>query len=157
MKAHVLLVTLLCGLTAQLQAQDASALEAQYKTCAKHYIPADKCTPEIYQQLKAKENAPVAQEKLYAPLPEKVIAAKTVVFINYSGTAKFGDDLYRQIKAWNRWQVVTDKTKADLILVLSPSETVPVVISSASAIARLFLTRSATWAALHPPKSKRLR
>ena len=41
-------------------AQDASALEAQYKTCSKHYIPADKCTPEIYQQLKAKDDAPLA-------------------------------------------------------------------------------------------------
>lgn len=60
MKAPVLLVMLLlCGLTAQLQAQDASALEAQYKTCAKHYIPADKCTSEIYQQLKDKDNAPL--------------------------------------------------------------------------------------------------
>jgi hypothetical protein len=39
--------------------QDAEALEAQYKTCAKHYIPAEKCTPEIYQQLKAKDNAPL--------------------------------------------------------------------------------------------------
>jgi len=55
----MLLLTLLCGLTAQLQAQDASALEAQYRTCAKHYIPADKSTPEIYQQLKAKDNAPL--------------------------------------------------------------------------------------------------
>src|ERR1041385_6845982 len=56
---YLLLVTLLCGLTAQVQAQDASALEAQYKSCAKHYIPADKCTSEIYQQLKAKDNAPL--------------------------------------------------------------------------------------------------
>lgn len=39
--------------------QDAETLEAQYKTCAKHYIPADKCTPEIYAQLKAKDNAPL--------------------------------------------------------------------------------------------------
>ncbi|MFL6437697.1 MAG: hypothetical protein ACJ71Q_08970 [Terriglobales bacterium] len=38
---------------------DASALEAQYKTCAKHYIPADKCSPEIYQQLKQKDDAPL--------------------------------------------------------------------------------------------------
>jgi hypothetical protein len=60
MKAHVLLMTLLlsCRLTG-VQAEDASALEAQYKTCAKHYIPAEKCTPEIYQQLKAKDNAPL--------------------------------------------------------------------------------------------------
>lgn len=27
--------------------QDAAALEAQYSTCEKHHIPADKCTPEI--------------------------------------------------------------------------------------------------------------
>lgn len=39
--------------------QDATALEAQYGTCAKHSIPADKCTPEIYEQLKAKDNAPL--------------------------------------------------------------------------------------------------
>jgi hypothetical protein len=43
----------------QSQTQDATALEAQYKTCAKHYIPAEKCTPEIYQQLKSKDNAPL--------------------------------------------------------------------------------------------------
>jgi hypothetical protein len=41
------------------QAEDATALEAQYKTCAKHYIPAEKCTPEIYRQLKAKDEAPL--------------------------------------------------------------------------------------------------
>ena len=34
-------------------------MEEQYKTCAKHYIPADKCTPEIYKQLKDKDNAPL--------------------------------------------------------------------------------------------------
>ncbi len=41
------------------QTQDANTLEIQYKTCAKHYIPAEKCTPEIYQQLKDKDNAPL--------------------------------------------------------------------------------------------------
>ena len=40
-------------------AQDATELEAQYGTYAKHHIPADKCTAEIYQQLKAKDNAPL--------------------------------------------------------------------------------------------------
>jgi hypothetical protein len=42
----------------QPQAEDATALEARYKTCAKHYIPTEKCTPEIYQQLKEKDEAP---------------------------------------------------------------------------------------------------
>jgi hypothetical protein len=47
------------GLCAKAQGQDAAAMEEQYKTCAKHYIPADKCTPEIYKQLKDKDNAPL--------------------------------------------------------------------------------------------------
>ena len=47
--------------------QDATALEAQYRMCAKHYIPADKCTPDIYRQLKDKDNAALAaREKLPA-------------------------------------------------------------------------------------------
>jgi hypothetical protein len=47
--------------------QYAAALEAQYRTCAKHYIPADKCTPEIYRQLKEKDNAALAaRDKLPA-------------------------------------------------------------------------------------------
>lgn len=41
------------------QPQDAATMEAQYKTCAKHSIPVDKCSPEIYQQLKAKDEAPL--------------------------------------------------------------------------------------------------
>ena len=44
---------------AKAQSQDATAMEEQYRTCAKHYIPADKCTPEIYKQLKDKDNAPL--------------------------------------------------------------------------------------------------
>lgn len=44
--------------TQQTPPEDASALEARYKTCAKHYIPAEKCTSEIYQQLKDKDEAP---------------------------------------------------------------------------------------------------
>jgi len=55
----VCIMALMGGLSMAAQTQDASALEAQYKTCAKHYIPADKCTPEIYQQLKAKDDAPL--------------------------------------------------------------------------------------------------
>ena len=45
----IVVSALVFGQSPTAQAQDAAALEAQYKTCAKHYIPADKCTPEIYQ------------------------------------------------------------------------------------------------------------
>ena len=58
--AWTLCITALAGgLCAKAQGQDATAMEEQYKTCAKHYIPADKCTPEIYRQLKDKDNAPL--------------------------------------------------------------------------------------------------
>src|SRR5689334_836589 len=71
MKTHFLLVTLFlyCGLLAtQLQGEDAADLEGQYKTCAKHYIPAEKCTPEIYQQLKEKDAAPLDDPKAASAL-----------------------------------------------------------------------------------------
>jgi hypothetical protein len=64
------------------------------------------------------QQAPVESEK-YAPLPDKVADAKTVFLINETGKAKFGDALYKQIRTWNRWQIVTNKEQADLILVLT--------------------------------------
>jgi hypothetical protein len=39
----------------------------------------------------------IAQRNSYAPLPDKVIKAKTVFLVNASGTTKFGDALYRQV------------------------------------------------------------
>ena len=56
MKTFILLVLAL-EILPLCNGQDATALEEQYKSCAKHSIPSDKCTPEIYQQLKAKDNA----------------------------------------------------------------------------------------------------
>ena len=57
-----------------------------------------------------------AGDDKYAPLPDKIVAAKTVFLINETGEPKLGDAVYRQIETWNRWQIVTDKTKADLVL-----------------------------------------
>jgi hypothetical protein len=55
----VFLTALSFGQTTTTTTQDATALEEQYSTCEKHHIPADKCTPEIYEQLKAKDDAPL--------------------------------------------------------------------------------------------------
>src|SRR6266851_1201413 len=73
-----LLAVLLCALSfgQTTTTQDAEALEAQYKTCAKHFIPADKCTPEIYQQLKAKDNAPLDPVAATALSPIKVYQSR---------------------------------------------------------------------------------
>ena len=55
----------------------------------------------------------------HAPLPEQIVSAKTVFLMNETGKAKFGDAIYKQIKIWNRWQVVASKDQADLVLVVT--------------------------------------
>lgn len=55
----------------------------------------------------------------YAPLPIQIVSAKTIFLMNETGKAKFGDAIYKQIKTWNRWQVVTSKDQADLVLVVT--------------------------------------
>ena len=74
----------------------------------------------------------VRQDK-YAPLPEKVVNAKTVFYINDTTSSRFGDDLYQELRKWNRWQVVKDKKKADLILVLSQRDNIEGTIATATA------------------------
>ena len=49
---RLLLTALVGGLPLAFgQDQDATALEEQYKTCSKHYIPAEICTPDIFRQI----------------------------------------------------------------------------------------------------------
>jgi hypothetical protein len=60
-----------------------------------------------------------ASDEQRAPLPDQIINAKTVYLVNETGKARFGDAVYKQIRTWNRWQVTTDKAKADLELVVT--------------------------------------
>jgi serine/threonine protein kinase len=75
-----------------------------------------------------------AQDK-YAPLPEKVINARTIFYVNDTGSSRFGDNLYQELEKWNRWEVVTDKKNADLILVLSQRDHIEGTIVTATATA----------------------
>ena len=61
----------------------------------------------------------LAQESKYAPLPDKIVAAKTVFLKNDSGEVKLGDAVYREIVGWKRWKVVTAPEDADLILIVT--------------------------------------
>ncbi|MBZ5573796.1 MAG: hypothetical protein LAO09_18175 [Acidobacteriia bacterium] len=74
-----------------------------------------------------------AQEEELAPVPDKVRSAKTVFLLNESGSTKLGDAVYREVKTWNRWQVVTDRGKADLLLVVTQRESVEGVVATSSA------------------------
>ena len=104
---------------------DATALEAQYKTCAQHDIPSDKCTPEIYQQLKTKDDAPLDpatsttltavkeyQTKMRNPESMQVLAAyvteKDDVCLDIGGQNTMGGMttskvVYAQTKKGARW------------------------------------------------------
>ena len=67
------------------------------------------CAPSVHAQ------QATADDK-YAPLPSQIVSAKTVFLMNETGKAKFGDAVYKQIKTWNRWQIIADKNQADLVL-----------------------------------------
>jgi len=55
----------------------------------------------------------------HAPLPAKVMTAKTIFIQNDSGYAEMADTAYTQLKAWGKYQIVDAKEKADLVLVLA--------------------------------------
>jgi hypothetical protein len=61
---------------------------------------------------------PVSADEKYAPLPEKIVAAKTVYLQNDSGEPKFSDNVFRQLDKWGRWRVVQNRSEADIIVVL---------------------------------------
>ena len=64
---------------------------------------------------------------------EIVVHAGEVFLLNESGSTKLGDAVYREVKTWNRWQVVTDRGKADLLLVVTQRESVEGVVATSSA------------------------
>lgn len=54
-----------------------------------------------------------------APLPDKVVTARRVFLINQTGERKLFDAVYRRLKSWGRWEVVTDREVSDLVLAVS--------------------------------------
>ena len=60
-----------------------------------------------------------AKKSEYAPLPAKILAAKTVYIENDSGYAYIADTVYTQLKKWGRYQVVDSKESVDLVFQLS--------------------------------------
>jgi hypothetical protein len=63
----------------------------------------------------------VAQIHPPAKISPKIHAAKTVFFDDLTGVPAVGKDALAQLKKWGRFQIVTDKSQADLILLLSAS------------------------------------
>jgi len=49
-----------------------------------------------------------AEESERAPLPEKLVTAKTVFIQNESGETGFADAVFAHLQEWGRWKVVTN-------------------------------------------------
>ena len=62
--------------------------------------------------------APCLAKKGPAPLHPKILAAKTVYLENH-GSAKLAGKAYDELKKWGRWEMVEDRTKADLVIIVS--------------------------------------
>jgi hypothetical protein len=55
----------------------------------------------------------------HLPLSNTILTAKTVYIDNRSGSPTTGDHAYQELGAWGRFQVVQDKSQADLIFFLT--------------------------------------
>lgn len=69
------------------------------------------------QQHASPANAPPHSQKI----PPTILAAKTVFFDDQTGVPAVGNDALAQLRRWHHFQIVNDKSQADLILVLSAS------------------------------------
>jgi len=54
----------------------------------------------------------------HAPIPEKLVSAKTVFIQNDSGEQGFSDAVFTQLQEWGRWQVVANRAEADVVITL---------------------------------------
>jgi hypothetical protein len=60
----------------------------------------------------------VAKET-YAPLPEKLMQAKTVYIENKTGDARVADTIYRELPKWKKYVLVNERSKSALVFVLT--------------------------------------
>jgi hypothetical protein len=54
----------------------------------------------------------------HAPLPDKVLSAKTVYIDNRTGFEEAADHCYDALKKWGRYTITGDKSKSDLVFLL---------------------------------------
>jgi hypothetical protein len=62
---------------------------------------------------------PTFAKETYAPLPGQLMQAKTVFLENKTKDAKIGDGVFRELSKWKRYVLVTDRSKADIVFVLT--------------------------------------
>ncbi len=65
---------------------------------------------------------PAVAKDMKAPLPEKLLQAKTAYIDNRSGQSDVLDKAYTALKEWNRFEIIQDRAKADVVFVLTISK-----------------------------------
>lgn len=60
-----------------------------------------------------------AKQQILAPIPAKVMQAKTVFVENLSGFDRARDEFADELGKWNRFHIVYDKAGADLVVILT--------------------------------------
>ena len=94
-----------------------------------------------------------------APVPAKVLAAKTIYVDNQTNDAELQHDAYMGLTKWGRYEIVDSPQKADLVLRLSGSSVVKFVPggdATATYAPRLVSESSAKGEELAPPGCTRL-
>ena len=76
---------------------------------------------------------PLPMRAQKAPVPTKIIEAKTVFLLNQTGDERHLDAAYKALRKWGRWEIVGDREKADLVLLLNMSEKAGPAVSFGSA------------------------
>lgn len=71
----------------------------------------------------------LAADKGIAPIPNRVITAKTVRLVDRAADPKVIDRLYEKLSAWGRWKVVDADSPADLDLVYAERDLVYATLS----------------------------
>lgn len=64
---------------------------------------------------------PCLAKNPHAPLRPQILAAKTVYVENH-GSARLKDKAYDELRKWGRWEIVEDRSKADLVIALSSED-----------------------------------
>jgi len=77
---------------------------------------------------------PMLASEDYAPLPQKLATARAVYLINDSGDLKAYDKFYKELKAWNRFEVVGSRERADVVMVLTSNSQYALSVTSGTVV-----------------------
>ena len=61
-------------------------------------------------------SAPAQKQLAHSP---RILNAKTVFFLNTTGSDAVGSEALAQLKKWGKYQIVSDRTQADLLFLFS--------------------------------------